>query len=266
MKELPNNIRAARKAKGLTMKRLGELIGVSESAISQYETGARQPDNTKLLMLSEELGVTVGYLLGIEKAPAEDGERLGIEEDTKKAPGVSPDAMKIAEVYDSLDDWGKEAVSGIVSIEEKRMKAVKPEIIELRPRVKSIPQLGTSFAAGAGEMDTGNAWTSYTVPEDSPAEFAIKINGDSMEPYLHDGSVALCTRENPRDGDVAALLIDGDFIVKQVCVDYNGMLHLFSLNRERKNLDRHIPRDDIERQIMCFGTVIMDKRVPLPRD
>jgi len=257
MSDLYKRIEELCERDSVTITEMCRRAEVPRGNLTDLKKGRQQSLSAKNLnKIAGYFGVTVEYLMTGKQS----------EEDTKKAPGVSPDAMKIAEVYDSLDDWGKEAVSGIVSIEEKRMKAVKPEIIELRPRVKSIPQLGTSFAAGAGEMDTGNAWTSYTVPEDSPAEFAIKINGDSMEPYLHDGSVALCTRDNPRDGDVAALLIDGDFLVKQVCVDYNGMLHLFSLNRERKNLDRHIPRDDIERQIMCFGTVIMKKRVPLPRD
>lgn len=63
MREHLNNIRAARKAAGLTMKELGARVGVKESTISQYETGKRQPDNTMLLMLAEELNTTVSYLL-----------------------------------------------------------------------------------------------------------------------------------------------------------------------------------------------------------
>ena len=44
------------------------------------------------------------------------------------------------------------------------------------------------------------------------------------------------------------------------------MLHLFSLNRARKSMDRHIPRDDIDRQLICFGTVLLDKVPALPID
>ena len=75
---MKNNIRVARKAAGLTQKQLGALIGVAESTISQYESGKRQPDNTALLMMAEELHTTVGYLLGAEtkKFPADDGEEL----------------------------------------------------------------------------------------------------------------------------------------------------------------------------------------------
>jgi transcriptional regulator with XRE-family HTH domain len=57
-------LKDARKAKGMTMKELGEIIGVAESTISQYEAGKRQPDFEILLKLGETLNVSVDYLLG----------------------------------------------------------------------------------------------------------------------------------------------------------------------------------------------------------
>jgi len=72
------NIRAARKAKGMTMKELGALIGTTESAVSYYETGKREPKYETLLMIAEALDTSVGYLMGYEtkKAPTTDGEDL----------------------------------------------------------------------------------------------------------------------------------------------------------------------------------------------
>lgn len=73
-----NRIRELRKAKGLTMKQLGEVLDLAESTISQYETGKRQMDNETLFRLGEFFDVTVGYLLGVEdklKAPTGIGER-----------------------------------------------------------------------------------------------------------------------------------------------------------------------------------------------
>lgn len=58
-----NRIREARKAKSLTMKKLGQIVGVSESAISMYETDKREPDNATLVKISDVLEVTVDYLL-----------------------------------------------------------------------------------------------------------------------------------------------------------------------------------------------------------
>lgn len=46
-----NRIRELRKEKGISMKILGEAIGVAESTISLYETEKRMPDADTLNIL-----------------------------------------------------------------------------------------------------------------------------------------------------------------------------------------------------------------------
>lgn len=65
-----NNIRTRRRILGLTMKQLATIVGVTEAAISHYETGRREPDNDMLLRIANALGVTVDYLIGHEDSPA----------------------------------------------------------------------------------------------------------------------------------------------------------------------------------------------------
>lgn len=65
-----NNIRTRRRILGLTMKQLANIVGVTEAAISHYETGRREPDNDMLLRIANALGVTVDYLIGHEDSPA----------------------------------------------------------------------------------------------------------------------------------------------------------------------------------------------------
>ena len=45
-------LRELRKARGITMKELGDMLGVSESTISLYENGKREPSYELLLKLS----------------------------------------------------------------------------------------------------------------------------------------------------------------------------------------------------------------------
>lgn len=69
-----NNLRKLRKAQGLSMRALGNKIGLAESTISLYETGKRQPDNATLIKLAETLNCSVDYLLGLsdnKKTPAD---------------------------------------------------------------------------------------------------------------------------------------------------------------------------------------------------
>ena len=53
-----------RKDKGIRQKELAELMHVSASTISNYETGAHYPDVEKLMELADYFDVTTDYLLG----------------------------------------------------------------------------------------------------------------------------------------------------------------------------------------------------------
>ena len=60
------NIRRLRKARGLTLKELGDMIGVSESYIRAYESGRRNPKPSSLQTLADALGVNVEVLKNSE--------------------------------------------------------------------------------------------------------------------------------------------------------------------------------------------------------
>lgn len=85
-------LRAVRKAKGLTMKELGVKVGVSESAISQYETGKREADFETLLKIGEVLDCSVDYLLRgkNEKTPTLEDES-GLAEMSEIFTELSPE-------------------------------------------------------------------------------------------------------------------------------------------------------------------------------
>lgn len=53
------------------MKQLGEIIGASESTVSLYENGRREPSHETLLKLAEYFGVSVDYILRGEASEAE---------------------------------------------------------------------------------------------------------------------------------------------------------------------------------------------------
>jgi hypothetical protein len=61
---------------------------------------------------------------------------------------------------------------------------------------------------------------------------------------------------------VGLFFVDGDMKCKQYCRDYSGDVHLFSLNRRRADADVHLHSTGSV-SLMCFGKVLMDKKVPL---
>lgn len=66
-------IKEMRKAHGWTTKELGDRIGVSQAAVSNWENGLRSPKMSQLVKLSRILGCTPNDLLGFEteEKPAE---------------------------------------------------------------------------------------------------------------------------------------------------------------------------------------------------
>lgn len=73
-----DNLRKLRKARGMSMRELGEAVGVSESMIGMIETGRRKPSYELLLKLGEELDCGVDYLVNDRKIPIteSDGQNL----------------------------------------------------------------------------------------------------------------------------------------------------------------------------------------------
>lgn len=59
-----------RKKLGISQEALGEKMGVSRQAISKWEADGAVPEIDKLIALSKLFGVSVGWLLGVEEAPA----------------------------------------------------------------------------------------------------------------------------------------------------------------------------------------------------
>ena len=63
-------IAAKRRELGLSQEALGAELGVSRQSIYKWESDASVPEIDKLIALSRRFGVTVGWLLGQDEAPA----------------------------------------------------------------------------------------------------------------------------------------------------------------------------------------------------
>ena len=68
-------IAKCRKEKKLTQSKLAETLGITDRAISKWETGNGMPDSSIMLELCEILGITVNELLSGEKIDAENNDK-----------------------------------------------------------------------------------------------------------------------------------------------------------------------------------------------
>lgn len=250
-----DRVRTYRKAKGLTQEALAKAIGVSKTTITGYELGYREPDVEKIKLLSDALGVTGDDLLntGFSKV--------------KKAPSVSDEAMRMARDYDKLDNWGRQAVRDLTDTELARMedeaRFMDGATMEEEPKVINL--YAEPAAAGIAVPTMGVDFEPYTLKPDDPqgAAFAVRLQGDSMEPYFPDGSIVFVNHDAMVNGDIGIFCVDSGTVCKQYYRDPLGMVYLFSLNRKRSDADV-ILGPSSNRTLICQGRVITKRRFPIP--
>lgn len=174
---------------------------------------------------------------------------------------LSPEEQRLLHRMRSLDAHGRAITLTVMDAELAR---VQREAQQPAHAAKIIPLYATPAAAGYASPAFGDDYEDYEVEAGSEADFAVRIAGDSMEPYIHDGSIVLVKRgATIRDGDVGLFFVDGDMKCKQYCQDYVGNVYLFSANRARRDADVQISATS-GIALCCFGKVLLKERIPLP--
>lgn len=101
MRETTNNIRKTRIEKKMTLRELGDILGVSAATVSNYEVGARDPSPETLLKIATALGTTVSYLLG---ETDQKGRTLAVSDDNVCLPIIGTVAAGYGCRADTFDD------------------------------------------------------------------------------------------------------------------------------------------------------------------
>ena len=243
-------LRERRKELGISQSELAKALGVSVSAVSNYESGQNAMREDVLLRLFRVLDVEPNYLY----QDFLHGERFV----------CSVEERKLVEKYRSLRTAGRQALHAVadaLGAYQADVDAEMPVITDVR----QIPLYRSPAAAGFMSPVFGEDYDLIDVTGDVPrgAEYAVRIQGDSMEPYILDGSVAYVNRDPLAVGDVGIFCVDGELLCKQYVRDKLGITYLFSLNRKRASMDVVLPRDS-GRSVVCFGRVLLPSRPEIP--
>ena len=163
--------------------------------------------------------------------------------------------------YRALSPLGRESVRAVL----EALGAYRAELEaapDREPRV--IPLYRTPAAAGYAAPVFGEDYDSIPVTDGVPAaaEFAVRIQGDSMVPFIADGDIVYVNRDPLKTGDVGIFCVDGEMFCKQYYKDPAGTVYLFSLNRSRADADLVLTAGS-GRTLVCFGRVILHAP-PLP--
>ncbi len=242
-------LRDRRKELGLSQGELAKALGVSLSAVSNYENGLNAMREDVLLRLFRVLDVEPNYLY--QDAFSGSSFTCSVEEE------------RLVKAYRALRVPGKQTMRAMA----EALTAYQAELEDDRPEeeVRQIPLYRNPAAAGYASPVFGEDFDYIRVTGETPrgAEFAVRIQGDSMEPYIHNGSIAYVNRDPLSNGDVGIFCVDGEMLCKQYVRDPLGIVYLFSLNRERADADVVLPRDS-GRTMVCFGRVLLSSRPKMP--
>ena len=113
-----------RKSSGLTQEEFAEKIGVSRSAIGNYEKGVRRPEYEIMEAIADYFNVSLGYLMGRDESDKELYDRY------RKQLFVREKEKKIIELYRKLNTEGQQKAQAYLEDLAGLRKYTEPSIKE----------------------------------------------------------------------------------------------------------------------------------------
>lgn len=199
MSTFGSRFRTARLAANLSQRSLARQIGLTGSAISQWESGATAPDHIAAHALEKAaklLNVTVHCLLTGQRA-----SRVN-EPATGWAQGMGIEALRL---WRDPADLPPDRYFFFARLDIYLSAGL--EGLDLHP----IDHLLDRELAVRAEFAAQQGWTAYT-------HFAMTVRGDSMEPTIqHDAPVLVAVRETKiESGRIYAIAINGGTYLKRL--------------------------------------------------
>ena len=209
-------------------------VKFNKSDLSQYVSGKTEPNQDKLFILSKALDVDVAWLMGFDVPIVSGATSSKLKENSY--PLSDREYTHITK-YRRLDTFSKELVDIVIDKELERSTSnsvLNDNIVDFGS-YKEIPCYPKLASAGTGEYLFDDIPTN-TIKVDSreypKADYAIQVNGDSMEPTYYDGDTLIVERNAiPAEGQVGIFIVDGASYVKRM-----GNGELISDNKAYSNI------------------------------
>ena len=212
-------IKEARENQGLTQTELGKIVGVTGSAITNYENETSHPKEPIMYKLIEALKVDANYLFqDCVKLPKEANDvTLAEYEHIKKYRLISTHSPDGASVVDTVLDR-EYAIAEKLREQKEQLEKVQRMDMEVAEEIVPLrlwAYYGKIACAGTGFIFDDIPTDTIEAP-DANADFIIGVNGDSMEPDYSDGEklyIKKVERINP--GEVGIFTINNECFLKE---------------------------------------------------
>lgn len=247
-----DRIKGLRVGKSITQKELGELVGASTVTVQCWERGSKNPSMDAIISLAQTFNVSTDYLLGVKTDLSMD-----------RVLDLTKSERSLLSDYRSLDKHGRDIVNAVCRLEKQRVVSDKNIHSE---QLRYIPKYLTPSAAGVSIPLEGEDFEMIAIDGSVPlsADYAVKIQGDSMLPYIHDGDTIFVHRtQNLKSGDIGIFCVDGAMYCKHFLRDGDGNVSLLSANPAFKDTNIYI-RHDSGREFVVYGSVLLKQKPKLP--
>lgn len=208
---MKNNFKQIREDNGLTQKECADKFGLTLRAWQSYEQGVSEPKYEVLCRIADEFNVSTDYLLGRTEIKAMAGTTPAEQLD------VSAVEKRIIERYTQLDE-NMRAVC--VEVFRQLTGAAFPGENEKPDIIVYSRMHRMKASAGAGyDLENDDEWREvriYDCQEAHDADFAVEVDGDSMEPDYHDGEIVFVKlADEVPVGAVGLFIHDGKGYIKE---------------------------------------------------
>lgn len=205
MNTLGDRLKSARENKSLSQQEVAERAGMSQPTYYKIESG-KTKRTTYLNDLARVLGVDANWL-ATGQGSMQTNQQIVDELVASMPNGIT---------YDQIEPWRNQTWVEVYDL--RFCCGDGGGYAEFEPLKKTLP-FDDSF---------------FSRRNIKPENFKIiYAKGDSMSPYLNEGdAVGLDISEKiPKDGEVYALFLDGDTMIKRIFREAGGVLTLSSDNK-----------------------------------
>lgn len=248
-------------SKGTKPNTVAKELGFSSAVCTQWKKGAQKPSAKKVSMLAEYFGVSTDYLLGNGVSEAMVGRPC-----TFAGRELTKDEAFLLSLYSKIPPQEQQRLIGRAEYiaeqaEEHARELEQAKRLEIQQSTMDestlcetidIPFSTLLVSAGLGDDLLAQDGTQETIsvpatPTTRRANFAVRVNGDSMEPMYSDGDIVLVEQDQDvPQGQVGIFAVNGRGYIKKA-----GRRRLISINDAYDDI--LISPDD---SVKCFGLVI----------
>lgn len=244
-KNISKNIVKYREKAGFSQKELAQKLNTTSSRVSNWEQGSNCPTIDILFEVCKALGVSINDIYGVYP----DSEIIlsySEQEHIKRYRFIAEHSPDGAKTIDTILDR-EYAIADKIKAQNEQLENGATQ--DAQPDKRLINYYYRLASAGSGQIVFDTPPTKRIeipdIPEYKKADYAIGVNGNSMEPVFHDGDTLLIEMtEEIESGEIGIFLVDGESYVKKL-----GNEELISLNPECSNIP-------LSETVYCMGKVI----------